>query len=149
MGRLAVHLQAQEVNAPESAEAIPAANSAATHLPPRIGLKVSRKIVLIDPREIVAVQAEGSYVSFRQASASYLVRASISHIAEKLQSYGFIRIHRSLLVNGACVEEARPHSKGEYLVRVKGGKEYTVTRTYKKNLSALAGSWMGIADFGG
>jgi len=114
----------------------------------RIGLKVGRKVVFIDPHEIVAVHAEGSYVSLRREAASpYLVREPISQVAEKLQGYGFIRIHRSLLVNMSLVEEIRPHSTGEYFVRIKGGKEYTVTRTYKKNLASLAALWIGLPSF--
>jgi len=120
----------------------------ANRFPSKIGLKVGRKVVFLDPHEIVAVHAEGSYVSLRRESASpYLVREPISQVAEKLRDYGFIRIHRSLLVNMSVVEEIRPHSTGEYFVRAKGGKEYTVTRTYKKNLSALAALWIGPPGF--
>jgi hypothetical protein len=30
---------------------------------------------------------------------------------------------------------------------VRGGKEYTVTRSYKKNLKDIAASWIGIDSF--
>jgi DNA-binding LytR/AlgR family response regulator len=46
-------------------------------------------------------------------------------------------------VNSAFVQEIRPCATGEYELRVKGGKEYTVTRTYKNNLKSLARFWMG------
>jgi DNA-binding LytR/AlgR family response regulator len=58
-----------------------------------------------------------------------------------------VRINRSFLVNAAFVEEIRPWSTGEYVLRVKGGKEYTVTRTYRKNLKLLAESWIGTFGF--
>jgi len=45
------------------------------------------------------------------------------------------------------VEEIWPLSTGEYCLRVKGGKEYTVTRTYKKNLQSLAEFWIGTGAF--
>jgi DNA-binding LytR/AlgR family response regulator len=64
-------------------------------------------------------------------------------VAQKLEPHGFIRIHRSVLVNASFVEEIRPHPTGEYGLRVKGGKEYTVTRTYKRNLKSLAAFWLG------
>ena len=51
------------------------------------------------------------------------------------------------LVNPSFVEEIRPYSTGEYGLRVKGGKEYTVTRTYKKNLKSLAEFWIGGGTF--
>jgi len=68
-------------------------------------------------------------------------------VAKKLEPYGFIRIHRSVLVNTLFVEEIRPYSTGEYGLLLKGGKEYTVTRTYKKNLKSLAEFWIGTGLF--
>jgi two-component system LytT family response regulator len=64
-------------------------------------------------------------------------------MAEKLKPYGFIRIHRSVLVNILAVAEIQPLPTGEYRLRVKGGKEYLVTRTYKHNLGDLAQLWIG------
>ncbi len=110
---------------------------------PRVAIKVKGKILFISLGEVVAVQAEGNYVSLKQNGSSYLLRQSISAVAEKLEPQGFVRIHRSILVNTAFVEEIRPYSTGEYGLRVKGGEEYTVTRTYKKNLKSLAEFWIG------
>jgi len=123
------------------------------HLPmlqqksPKIAIKSNGRIVFIDPHDLVVVQAEGNYVLLQQEAGSYLLRESISTIAENLKPYGFVRIHRSVLVNASFVQEIRPCATGEYELRVRGGKEYTVTRTYKKNLRALARFWMGTGTF--
>ena len=123
------------------------------HLPmlqqksPKIAIKSNGRILFIDPHDLVAVQAEGNYVLLQQEAGSYLLRESISTIAEDLKPYGFVRIHRSVLVNASFVQEIRPCATGEYELRVRGGKEYTVTRTYKKNLRALARFWMGTGTF--
>jgi two-component system, LytTR family, response regulator len=114
---------------------------------PRVAVKVKGKILFINLSDVVAVQAEGNYVSLQQNGSSYLLRKSISAVAEKLEPEGFIRIHRSVLVNTSFVEEIRPYSTGEYGLLVKGGKEYTVTRTYKKNLKCLAEFWIGAGAF--
>jgi hypothetical protein len=45
------------------------------------------------------------------------------------------------------VEEIQTYTTGEYGLRVKGGKEYTVTRTYRENLKSLAESWIGTCAF--
>jgi two-component system LytT family response regulator len=113
----------------------------------RIAIKTKGRILFVDPDDLVAVQAEGNYVLLERASGSYLLRESISVVAEKLKPYGFIRIHRSVLVNTSLVEEIKPYLTGEYGLRVKGGKEYTVTRTYKKNLKCLAEFWIGSGAF--
>src|SRR5580704_4692157 len=100
-----------------------------------------------DPAQVVTVQAQGNYVLLRRETGSYLLRGSISVMAEKLKPYGFVRIHRSVLVNRLKVDEIKPWTTGEYGLRLKDGKEYTVTRTYKKNLKELATSWIGTDAF--
>jgi DNA-binding LytR/AlgR family response regulator len=109
----------------------------------RVGIKTKGKIVFIDLTEIIALEAEGNHVSLCHASGSYLIRESISTIAEKLYPFGFIRIHRCVLVNKAYIEELRRCATGVYLLRLRGGREYTITRTYKNNLRFLAESWLG------
>jgi DNA-binding LytR/AlgR family response regulator len=112
-------------------------------LAPRIAFKANGSILLLDLADILAVQAEGNYVSLRPRTNPHLVHASLSSMAEKLKPYGFIRIHRSVVVNISAVEEIQPLPTGEYRLRVKGGKEYLVTRTYKHNLRDLAQLWVG------
>lgn len=113
----------------------------------RIAIKVNGRILFINPGDVVAVVAEGNYVLLQQESSSYLLRESISAVAKKLESFGFVRIHRSVIVNSAFVEEIKSYPTGEYGLRVKGGKEYTVTRTYKENLKSLAEFWIGTGAF--
>lgn len=110
---------------------------------PRIAFRAKGKILFLDLAEIVAVQAEGNYVSLRHRPSPHLLRESLSTMAEKLKPYGFIRIHRSVVVNISAVEEIQPLPTGEYRLRIKDGKEYLVTRTYKDNLRGLAQLWVG------
>jgi len=52
---------------------------------PRIAFKAKGSILLLDLADIMAVQAEGNYVSLRPRTAPYLVHASLSSMAEKLK----------------------------------------------------------------
>ena len=115
--------------------------------PIKIAIKTKGKILLIHPGDILAVEAEGNYVLLRRPADSYLLRESISTMAEKLQPYGFVRIHRSVLVNASAVEEIQSGANGEYVLRISGGREYMVSRTFKNNLKSLAHSWIGIDSF--
>jgi two-component system, LytTR family, response regulator len=115
--------------------------------PARIAIKAQGRILFVAPGEIVTVTAEGNYVLLQRQAGSVLLRESISTMAEKLKPFGFIRIHRSVLINSAFVDEVRAIPTGEYRLRVKGGHEYTVTRSYKKNLRQLAASWIGVEGF--
>jgi len=113
----------------------------------RIAIKAKGKIVFVDPIEVIVVEDEGNYVSLRHGSDSYCLRESISVMAEILKPYGFIRIHRSVLVNSLFVEQIKSLPAGAYGLRTTGGKEYTVTRTYKNNLKSLAAAWIGTDIF--
>jgi DNA-binding LytR/AlgR family response regulator len=108
----------------------------------RIAFKANGRIVFIDSDDVVAVESKGNYVSLQRRSDSHLLRESISVVAEMLKPLGFVRIHRSVLVNSSFVQQiySRP---GAYALRTKGGKEYTVTRTYRNNLKSLAAAWIG------
>jgi two-component system LytT family response regulator len=110
---------------------------------PRIAVKAKGKILFLDVAEIVAVQAEGNYIALTHRTNQYFLRETLSSMAEKLKPYGFMRIHRSVIVNISAVEEIQPLPTGEYRLRVKGGKDYLVTRTYKDNLKDLAQLWIG------
>lgn len=110
---------------------------------PRIAFKAKGTILLLDLFDIVAVQAEGNYVLLQHHPHSYLVHESLSSMADKLKPYGFIRIHRSVVVNISAVEEIQPLPTGEYRLRIRDGKKYLVTRTYKRNLRDLAQLWVG------
>src|SRR5579864_8833321 len=110
----------------------PAPAPARHHDPPqsvRIAVKVKGKVVFVELREVIAAEADHNYVRLLCQGASILLRDSISAVAAKLENYGFIRIHRSVVVNGSLVDEIRPHPTGQYGLRMKGGKEFTVTRT--------------------
>lgn len=115
----------------------------------RIAFKTKKGIHLIDLADLISVEADGNYVSLRQISSSHMLRDCISKIEERLDPCGFVRIHRSVLVNPAFVESIEPRPTGDYLLRVKGGKEYTVTRAYKKNLKFFAELWIGAEGFVG
>ena len=113
----------------------------------RIAVKAKGRIVFLDASELVTAEAHGNYVLLQQKSGSYLLRETISGIADRLKAHGFIRIHRSVLVNAAFVEAIEPCLSGEYLLRTTTGKEYNVTRTYKDNLQGLAQFWIGTDGF--
>jgi DNA-binding LytR/AlgR family response regulator len=113
----------------------------------RIAIKAKGTILFIHAADLIAVKAKGNYVLLLHTSGSYMLRESISTIENKLNLHGFVRIHRSVLVNGALVEEIHPRPTGDYVLRVQGGREFTVTRTYKKNLQLLAQLWIGMEGF--
>lgn len=128
-------------------EAHPFLQSVNRSRPNRIAIKVQGRILFIDPSAVMYVQAEGNYVLLQGAGGSHLLRESLSQVEQKLEPYSFVRIHRSVIVNAAFVKEVHPWPTGEYILVLLNGKEFTVTRTYKKNLGLLTAGGIGVESF--
>jgi DNA-binding LytR/AlgR family response regulator len=109
----------------------------------RIAVKKAQSVVFIDPTELIAVEAAENYILLVLSSGSHLIRDSSAAIAEKLRPYGFVQIHRSIVVNASQVQEIQHRAGGEYLVCARGGKQYPASRTYRQNLRRLAALWLG------
>jgi hypothetical protein len=113
----------------------------------RIAIKTNGRFLFVFLADIAAIEAKGNYVVLHHTSGSHILRESISMLEHHFGLCGFVRINRSVLVNAASVEEIQPWSTGEYVLRVRGGRDYTVTRTYKHNLHRLATCWLGGDGF--
>lgn len=115
--------------------------------PARIAIKVKSRVVFLDPADLITAEASGNYVLLHERSGSHLLRESLAELTGKLQAYGFVRIHRSVLVNSAYVDAVEHCSTGDSILRMRNGKEYNVTRTFKDNLKQLAHFWIGPDAF--
>lgn len=114
----------------------------------RVAIKDKGRIVFVDAAELISVEAQGNYVLLQQKAGSHLLRETLSTVAEKLRPHGFIRIHRSVLVNVAFVDTIQVESDGDYVLRTKTGRQYRVARTYRNGLKGLAQYWIGTDALG-
>ena len=90
--------------------------------------------------EILAATSAGNYVEFVLADGRKpLMRASLTAIEAELAPRGFVRTHRSWLVNAARVTELRPEKSGDYAVRL-GELEAPLSRRFPEALARLRGS---------
>jgi two-component system LytT family response regulator len=63
-----------------------------------------------------------------------LLRDTIIEMEKQLAPKGFVRIHRSTIVNLDRVTELRPTENGEYQVILNSGAELKLTRNYRDAL---------------
>jgi DNA-binding LytR/AlgR family response regulator len=108
----------------------PAAGSAKDELSIPVELAGTTRML---PRSSVRwVEAQGDYARLHTADASHLVRVSLATLAERWADAGFVRIHRSYLVQLRLVAELRLTSSG-YVVAV-DGTELPVSRRHTREL---------------
>ena len=110
----------------------------------RIAIKAKNTVFFADPIDVVAAKAQGNYVALVHKSGCYLVRETMATAEQKLRPLGFVRIHRSVLVNATLVKDLRRESTGTYVLRTTDGSEHPVGRAYKGNLKVIAKSWLGV-----
>jgi DNA-binding LytR/AlgR family response regulator len=85
------------------------------------------------PRSSVRwVEAQGDYARLHTGENSHLVRVSLATLAERWANAGFVRIHRSYLVQLRLVTELRLTNSG-YVVAV-DGVELPVSRRHTREL---------------
>jgi hypothetical protein len=86
--------------------------------------------------EVVWVEAAGNYVELHRGGAGLLHRASLSAMEQRLQRAGFVRIHRSRLVSRDAVAAVESKATGDFVVRLRDGRELAGSRRYRRPLLA-------------
>jgi DNA-binding LytR/AlgR family response regulator len=110
---------------------------------PKIAFRDKKKISFVYVKDIVAIEAEGNYVVLHRAAGSVLLRESIAIVERKLSDYGFMRIHRSVVVNIGHVDSVEVMTDGRCRVYMSDGSQYGITRNFRTNLQRLAAVWLG------
>jgi len=110
----------------------------------RIAIKAKGRVLFVDPLELIVARAEENYVALVHKSGAYLVRETMATTEQKLIPFGFVRIHRSILVNTTLVKDLRRDNTGAYVLRTTDGSEHPVGRAYRGNLKMIASSWLGV-----
>jgi two-component system LytT family response regulator len=85
------------------------------------------------------IEADHDYVLLHIGDKSWLLRETIACVELQLAGSGFVRIHRSALVNVDRVRELRPRSKGEFDVVLVNGTHLKMTRNYRAAVERLVG----------
>jgi two-component system LytT family response regulator len=79
------------------------------------------RTILVRPPDIDWVEADADYVRLHVGPETHLIRSTLTEMEERLVADGFLRIHRSRLVNLDRVKELRRLFEGESVVVLKTG----------------------------
>lgn len=71
-------------------------------------VKRDDRVLVLQPPDIDWIEAVGDYVKLHVGAESHLTRATLAEMQQRLARDGFVRIHRSRLVNLERVRELRP-----------------------------------------
>jgi len=94
---------------------------------------------LVKVADIDWVEAAGNYVNLVVGNRVYPLRETMAGIEEKIAPAGFLRVHRSAIVNLDRVAEIVPFDTGDGELRLSSGVKVPVSRRYRKLLKDRLG----------
>ncbi|THV38661.1 LytR/AlgR family response regulator transcription factor [Glycomyces buryatensis] len=98
-----------------------------------IQVELAGRTVFIRRDDIAYAEAHGDYVRLHSGQDSHLLRQSLTYLEQAWDAAGFVRAHRSFLINLAAVTELRVTSTAG-LVAVTGAGEVPVSRRHSRLL---------------
>lgn len=105
--------------------------------PATFDIQDGARLIRVPVVDILAVRSAGNYVEFVLAEERRpLMRSSLSAVSEQLTAHGFVRSHKSWLVNKARVTGLKPEGSGDYAVEL-GDLEVPLSRRFPEALAAL------------
>jgi two-component system LytT family response regulator len=106
----------------------------------RIMVRSGGHITFLRTAEIDWIEAQGDYVSLHCQGKRHLIRENIGDLEERVQPEGFIRIHRSTIINIARIRELQPLFHGDYTVVLVDGSRLTMSRTFREKFFERIGN---------
>ncbi len=114
-----------------------AARRLAAAQPPddRIEVRDGGAAVFLAPSDIGHVEAAGNYVEFHTGAKTHLVRGTLASWEARLTARGFIRVHRSRLVNRSKIAALKPTPSGDVEITLSDGRTVLGSRRYRAVLT--------------
>lgn len=89
--------------------------------------------------DIEWIEAADNYLRLHGASGQGMLRETMKGLEGKLDPSRFARVHRSTIVNLACVRELRPLPSGDYSLLLQSGASVVMSRSYRHELMRRLG----------
>jgi hypothetical protein len=104
---------------------------------PTFDIRDGARLTRVRLSDILAITSAGNYVEFALADGRrLLMRKALSAVESDLEPRGFVRTHRSWLVNAARVTGLKPEGSGDYEISL-GSLEVPLSRRFKAALTKL------------
>jgi two-component system LytT family response regulator len=103
----------------------------------RIAVRSREGVQFVDVAELDWLAGEGNYTRLYFAGASVRTRETLSELETRLAPVGFLRVHRSAIVNTKRIFRIESWSQGEYLIVLRNGQKINSGRVYAEQVRRL------------
>ncbi len=105
--------------------------------PATFDIQDGAKLIRVPVAQILAVRSAGNYAEFVLIDGRRpLMRSSLTAVLKDLEPLGFVRCHKSWLVNAARVTGLKPEGSGDYAIEL-GALEVPLSRRFPEALARL------------
>ena len=126
-----------EITSPDVAALLDYIKGLSTNTNKKLMLYREDEQFLIDPAEIVYIEASGNRVEVVTSSGVYDSKKKLYELKEQLGAEPFAQINKGTLVNIDFVKSVQAEFSGNYSLRLKSGKEIlTISRKYFKEFKS-------------
>ena len=105
----------------------------------RIVVKNGSEIKIVPLTELAYIEAYDDYVKIHTANDCYLKKQTLSHYENALSTLGFVRVHRSYLLNTSFLTRIAPMEKEQYIAVLKDNTQLPMSRTGYAKLKEVLG----------
>ena len=103
----------------------------------RLVVRAGGNIMFLKPRDIDWIEADGKLAQLHVGRETHGVRIPLKRLEERLAAHGFVRVHRSAIVNVERIKELQPWFHGEYVVILKDGTKLTSSAAHSQALHRI------------
>lgn len=103
-------------------------------------LRSGGRTLLLDPGEVEWIEAADNYLRLHGPGTERLVRGTLGAMEQLLLPHGFLRVHRSVLVNERALRELLPRRSGALTLVLASGAQLVCGRRHRH---ALEERWRG------
>lgn len=103
----------------------------------RLVIRTRGKVSFLKPSEIDWIEADGKHAKLHAGKETHVVRQQLQRLEPRLAPHGFVRVHRSAIVNVDRIKELEPWFHGEYVVILKDGTKLTSSAAHSEALHKI------------
>ena len=103
----------------------------------RLVIRAGGKVLFVKPGDIDWIEADGKLAQVHVGRETHAVRLPLKRLEERLEAHGFVRVHRSAIVNVDRIRELEPWFHGEYVVILKDGTKLTSSAAHSQALHRI------------
>lgn len=108
----------------------------ATRTRNRFLVKHAGRLRMVPANEVEWIEARGNYAHLHHPDGPFLIRETLSSLAETLDARRFLRVHRSAIVALPDVAEVTKRPAGDQELLLRSGAAVPLGRSYRKEFAA-------------